>query len=143
MDPPSQHQNDESRPYRVRYPANRTSASATLYSAERSCTEDYGEPEVDYYADRDPWYTQSQLGTPFPETVWGHQMGIPRIAPTQNAVLVPVCPRQNAGIAPVQTVPGEGDMSHGARHHPVPLDALDAKAAGIWGEVTTRRGRGS
>ncbi len=45
-------------------------ASATLYSAERSRTEDYGQPEAKYYVDREPWYTQSKLGRPCPETVW-------------------------------------------------------------------------
>ncbi len=33
----------------------------------------------------------------------------------QNAVLMPVCPTQNA----VQTAPEEGDMIRGARNHPV------------------------
>ncbi len=54
MDPPSQPQNDELRPYRACYPANR--ASATLYHAEKSRTEDYGEPEADYNVNRDLWY---------------------------------------------------------------------------------------
>ncbi len=95
------------------------SGSAMLYSAEKSRTEDYGEPEADYYADRDPWYTQFQLGRLCPETVWGHRMAMPRSAPVQNAVLVSV-----------QTAPEEGDMICGARRYPVPLDAPDVALRG-------------
>ncbi len=124
MKPSSQRQNNESKPYRARYPANCTSARATLYNSERSRTEDYGEPEAEYYVDRDPWYTHSQLGRPCSETVWGHRMTMPRSAPAQNAVLAPVCPMQNAVTAPAQTTPGEVDMIRGARRH-LPLDAPD------------------
>ncbi len=128
MDPPSLRQNSESRPYRGRYPANCTSASAMLYSAEKGRTEDYGEPEADYCMDRDLWYMQSQLGRPCPETIWGHRM--PRSAPTPNAVPAPVYPAPNAVPASVDPVPGEGDLIRGARRHPIPLDAPDVALRG-------------
>ena len=72
MDPSSQRKKDESRLYRECNPANQARASATLYSAERGHVADYGEPEADYYVDRDHWYTQSQPGRPCSGTVWGH-----------------------------------------------------------------------
>ncbi len=87
-------------------------------------TEDYREPEVDYYVDRDPWYTQSQLGRPCPETLWGHRMAMPRSVPALNAVPVPAYP------APADPVPMEGDLIRGARCHPIPLHVPDVALRG-------------
>ncbi len=69
-DPASQRTSDESRLYRGRAPVNHTSLGAMAYSAERNHAADYGEPETNYYVDRDPWYTQSQSGRPCPEAAW-------------------------------------------------------------------------
>ncbi len=122
MDPASQRASDESRLYRERAPAQHASVSATAYGAERSHAVDYGEPETDYYVDRDPWYTQSQSGRPCPEAVWGHRTAMPRSAPAPNAVIAPA--------RPVLTAPGEEDRIRGATRHPVPLDAPDVALRG-------------
>ncbi len=79
MDPPSQRASDESRSYREHAPVNHASIGATAYSAERSHAADYGEPETNYYVDRDPWYTQSLSGRPCPEAVWGHRTVMSRM----------------------------------------------------------------
>ncbi len=115
MYPASQRTSDKLRPYRERAPVNHASVGAPAYSAERSHAADYGEPETNCYVDRDPWYTQSQLGRPCPEAVWGYRTAMPRSAPTRNAMIEPT--------RPVLTAPGEEGTIRGARRHPVPLDA--------------------
>ncbi len=47
------------RTLRVRNPADRAGASATIACATHSRPEDCDEPEIDHYASRDPWYPQS------------------------------------------------------------------------------------
>ncbi len=64
---------DEPRLYRERAPVTNASSGVTPYGTDRSCTADYGEPEIDGYLARDPWNTQSQSGRPCPETVWGYR----------------------------------------------------------------------
>ncbi len=119
-DPASQRASDESRSHRERAPVNHASVCATAYSAERNHAADYGDPENNYYVDRDPWYPQSQLGRPCPEAVWGDRTAMPRSAPTPNVVIEPT----------VLTAPGEEGTIRGARHHPVPLDAPDVALRG-------------
>ncbi len=88
MDPSSQRASEEPRLYRERAPANHARLGAMAYSAERSHAADYGEPETNYYVDRDLWYTQSQSGRPCPEPVWGYcTKNRTRKVPTLNAVL--------------------------------------------------------
>ncbi len=137
MDPASQRANEESRSYRERAPVNHASVGATVYSAERSHAADYGEPENNYYADRDPWCTQSQSGRPCREAVWGHRTVMSRSAPMPNAMFEPV--------QPVLTAPGEEGTILGARHK-VPLDAptvTRTQAVSVWRKATTRRDRSS
>ncbi len=55
---------DEPRLYRERAPVAHTSSGVMTYGIDRSCTTEYGEPEIDGYIARDPWYTQSQSGRP-------------------------------------------------------------------------------
>ncbi len=66
MDPSSQRACEEQRLYRERALVDHTSLGGTAYGAERTHTADYGEPETNYYVDRDPWYTQSHSGRPCP-----------------------------------------------------------------------------
>ena len=107
---------DEPRLYRERVPVTNASSGIATYGIDGNCTADYGEPEVDGYIARDPWYTQSQSGRPCPETVWGN-----RTAMSSN---VPEPERPNVSM------PGEEDASHGARHRTVPLDAPDVALRG-------------
>ncbi len=122
MDPSSQRASDEPRLYTECAPVNHASSGATAYSAEGSHAADYGEPETNYYIDRDHWYTQSQSGRPCPEAVWGYRTTMPRNAPTPNAVIEPACP--------MLTAPGEEGTIRGARRHPVPLHAPDVALQG-------------
>ncbi len=117
MDPSSQRTHDESRLYRERAPVNHASLGVTVYGTERNHAADYGEPETDCYADRDPWCTQSQLGRPCPETVWGYRTAMSRSVPAPNAVIEPTRPNV--------TMSGEESTLRGAGRHPVPLDAPD------------------
>ncbi len=64
------------------------------------------------YIVRDPWYTQSQLGRPCPEAVWGYR--------TTTSRNVPESDRANA------TARREENAFQGARCQSVPLDAPDA-----------------
>ncbi len=110
---------NESRTYRVRQPENWASASASHSSTVQSHTEECGEPEIDYYAARDPWYTQPQSNRPFLETVWVNRMAAPRIAPVMSAV-----------SASVDPATAEGDPCYAGRRRPVPLDAPDVALRG-------------
>ncbi len=107
---------DEPRLYRERAPVTNASSGVTTYGVDRSCTADYGEPEIDGYIARDPWYTQSQSGRPCPETVWGYH------TVTSRNVFKPDRPNVIA--------PEEENASHGARCQPVPLDAPDVALRG-------------
>ncbi len=122
MDPSSQHASVESRLYKGRAPVNHASLGATAYSAERNHAADYGEPETNYYLDRDPWYTQSQSGRPCPEAACKYCTTMPRSAPMSNAIIEPA--------RPVLTAPGEESTIPGARRHLVPLDAPDVALRG-------------
>ncbi len=118
----SQCASDELRSYRERAPVNHASVGAPAYSAERNHAADYGEPKTNYYADRDPWYTQSQSGRPCPGAVWGYCTAMPRGASAPNAMIEPT--------QPVLTAPGEEGTIRGVRHHPGPLDAPDVALRG-------------
>ncbi len=72
---------DEPRLYRGRAPVTNSSSGVTTCGVDRNCTGDYGEPEMDGYIVRDPWYTQSQSGRPCPETVWGYRTEMSRNVP--------------------------------------------------------------
>ncbi len=100
----------------------RASLGATAYSAERNQAADYGDPETNYYVDRDPWYTQSQSGRPCPETVWGYRKTMPRSVPAPNAMTEPA--------RSVLAAQGEESTIRGAGHHPVSLDAPDVALRG-------------
>ena len=108
---------DEPRLYRERAPVTNASTGVTAYGVDRSRTADYGEPEMDGYIVRDPWYAQTQSGRPCPETVWGYH--------TVLSGNVPEPDRANV------VAPREENASQGARRQPVPLDALDVA---LWGQ---------
>ncbi len=107
---------DEPRLYGERVPATNASSGVTTYGVDRSCAADYGEPEMDGYIARDPWYTQSQSGRPCPETVWGYRTAISSNVPESDRANV-VAPR-------------EENAFQGARRQPVPLDAPDVALRG-------------
>ena len=107
---------DEPRLYRERAPVTNASSGVTTYGVDRSCTADYGEPGMDGYIVRDPWYTQSQSGRPCPETVWGYRTAMSRNVPEPDRANVAAQREENA--------------SQGARHQPVPLDAPDVALRG-------------
>ncbi len=77
-------QYSETRPYRVQFLMDHVSAA--ISSAVRSRTEDCYEHETEYYASRDPWYTQSQSNRPCLNSGWGTQMTVPRAFPVMSAM---------------------------------------------------------
>ncbi len=91
-----------------------------------SCEPSY-EPEIDYYASRDSWYTQSQANRPCLDTVWGHQIAGPMtVTGMSAAVALAEPPHRN------------NDSHQGAQRHPIPLDAPDVALKGqrllVYGE---------
>ncbi len=64
VDHPRQYPYSESRPLRLRDPADHAGASATITSAAYGGTGGCCDPGSDYYVSRDPWYTQSQSNRP-------------------------------------------------------------------------------
>ncbi len=81
LDPSSLRAYNEPRLYKERVPVVNTSSGVMAYGTDRNCTADNGEHETDGYIARDPWYTQTQLGRPCPETVWGYRTAMPRSVP--------------------------------------------------------------
>ncbi len=116
LDPSSLRACDEPRLYIERAPVTNASSGVATYGVDRSCTADYGEPEMDGYIVRDPWYTQFQSGRPCPEAVWGYRTAMSRNVPEP----------ERANVA----APSEENASQGARHQPVPLDAPDVALRG-------------
>ncbi len=82
----------ETRLYRVQFQADRAGTSATISSAVRSRAEDCYEHETDYYASRDPWYTQSHPNRLCLDTVWGTHMRAPMAVPVMSAAAAPAEP---------------------------------------------------
>ncbi len=82
----------ETRPLRVRYPADHAGVSAAISSAVSSRAEDCYEPENDCYASRDPWYTQSQSNRLCLDAVRGNQMAVPMVIPVMSTTAAPVDP---------------------------------------------------
>ncbi len=102
---------DEPRLYGERAPVTNASSGGTTYGVDRSCVADYSELEMDGYIARDPWYTQSQLGRPCPEAVWGYRTAMSRNVPEPDRANAVALREENA--------------FQGARRQSVPLDAPD------------------
>ena len=101
-------QYEESRPFRLRQPADHAGASATITHAAYGGMDECCDPEDDWYGSRDPWYMQSQMSRPTFDVVWGSQQSRPMTA---------------TGISAAATSDPDGDGYSGTQHHAVPLDA--------------------
>ncbi len=105
----------QSRPFRLRHPADRAGVNATIASAAYGGTDECCDPDSDYYTTRDSRYTHSQLNRPTFDIVWGSQTSQPPTATGMSAA------------AAISEPPNPDD---GAQRHPVPLDAPDVALRG-------------
>ena len=129
VDRSQQYPNSESRPFRLRHPADRVGVSAAISGAAYGGTDECCDPDSNYYASRDPWYTQSQANRPTFDVVLGGQMSRPMTAMGMNAAAVtsePPPPR----IPMVMALLGPS----------VTLCPARPKTAGLWRDVTSRGG---
>ncbi len=108
------------------YPADSAGASATVSSAVHSSRDNCCEPYIDYWASRDPSYTQSQSNRPCFDTVWGNQMSGPVAVTGMSVAAASVVPPNAISVFLFVFFFAISDGYHGAHCHPVPLDASDA-----------------